>query len=300
VCVRENEVHEPVLLEEVIYFLQVANEQIHCDLTLGAGGHAEVILERSAPDGILYGLDRDSQILEIAGSRLERFGQRIRTRQGNAADAGIILSDVTGKADGVLFDLGVSSLQIDRPERGFSFQKDGPLDMRMDLSSPLTAETFLNTASRDQLIHAIGVLGEENRAGAVVNAILDERRKHRLLRTREVAEIVERIYGRRGGRIHPATRSFRGIRMVVNAELESLEKGLAAALKLLKNGGRLAVIAFHSGEDRIVKEFMKTRRSRGEISLLTRKVIKPGVAEIKRNRRSRSARLRVAVKDRAE
>ncbi len=290
----ERDVHLPVLVDEVIEALEPRSGGILLDLTLGAGGHARALLDRSSPDGILFGLDQDPFVLAIAGKKLKEFEGRVTVRQGNFSEADSIFADVRGKIDGLLLDLGVSSLQLDDPGRGFSFRNDGPLDMRMDPGRTATAERFLNEAQRDELLHAVGVLGEEPRAKAIVRAILEERKKRPLFHTTDLRELVEQVYKRRGGRIHPATRTFQGIRMVVNAELESLEKGLSAAFSLLKEGGRLAVIAFHSGEDRIVKEFLKSRQAEGAVAPGPLKVVKPSAAEVRRNRRSRSARLRVS------
>ena len=290
----ERDVHQPVLVDEVVEALEPLGGGLLLDLTLGAGGHARALLERSSPDGILFGLDQDPHVLAFAGKKLEEFGDRVTIRQGNFAEADTIFADVAGQIDGILLDLGVSSLQLDDPGRGFSFRNDGPLDMRMDPGRAATAERFLNEGLRDELLHAVGVLGEEPRAKAIVRAILEERKIRPLYHTTDLRELVEQVYKRRGGRIHPATRTFQGIRMVVNAELESLERGLAAAFGLLKEGGRMAVIAFHSGEDRIVKEFLKSRQAEGAVAPGPLKVVKPSAAEVRRNRRSRSARLRIS------
>jgi 16S rRNA (cytosine1402-N4)-methyltransferase len=294
---REKDLHLPVLVGEVLEGLEPGRGGIFLDLTLGPGGHAEALLEQSPPATVLYGLDQDDLVLDAARARLGRFGDRIRIRKGNFRDADTIFAELVGRAAGVLFDLGISSFQLDRPERGFAIQKDGPLDMRMDTSARATAESFLNRSGRDALLHAVAELGEEPRAKAIVDAVLAERRVRPLLRTSDLREIVEKIYRRRKGRIHPATRTFQGIRMAVNAELEALQEGLAAALRLLAPGGRLAVISFHSGEDRIVKEFMKARQKERTMTMKPSGVIRPAQAEVRSNRRSRSARLRIACKE---
>ncbi len=293
---RKIDVHQPVLVDEVLDSLAPQSGGVYVDLTLGAGGHAKAILEKSSPDGILLGLDQDPEILEIAKENLSAFGERIFVEQGNFADAAHIFASHEGRVDGVLFDLGLSSLQLDRPERGFSIKHDGPLDMRMNPNSAVTAEEFVNKANRDELMHAVKVLGEEPRAKAIVNAILDERRKRPLLSTSDLRELIEGVYKRRGGRIHPATRAFQGVRMRVNEELKRLGEGLESAMRLLKCGGRLAVVAFHSGEDRIVKEFLKARKAAGDLTIIGGGIIRPTAAEVRRNRRSRSARMRVARK----
>jgi len=300
---RKFDVHKPVLVDEVLESLAPEGGGVYVDLTLGAGGHAEAILERSSPNGILLGLDQDPEILEIAKENLSSFGERVTIEQGNFTDAARIFSDHEGAIHGALLDLGLSSLQLDRPERGFSIKKDGPLDMRMNPDSAVTAEEFVNKASREELMHAVGVLGEEPRARAVVEAILDERQKRPLFRTSDLRELIEGVYKRRSGKIHPATRAFQGLRMQINREIESLGEGLEAALRLLRRGGRLAVVSFHSGEDRVVKEFFKARKSAGELSIVGGGIIRPTQAEVRRNRRSRSARLRVAIRgseDRSE
>jgi len=293
---RKFDVHQPVLVDEVLESLEPKSGGVYADFTLGAGGQASAILEKSSPDGILLGLDQDPEILEIAKENLSPFGERVFFEQGNFAAAARIFAGHEGRVDGILFDLGLSSLQLDRPERGFSIRKDGPLDMRMNPNSAVTAEDFVNRASRDELMHAVGVLGEEPRAKAVVNAILAERRKRPLLSTSDLRELIEGVYKRRGGKIHPATRAFQGVRMKVNEELNRLGGGLESALRLLKDGGRLVVIAFHSGEDRIVKEFLKARKAAGDLAIIGGGIIKPTAAEVRRNRRSRSARMRVARK----
>lgn len=293
---RKFDVHQPVLVDEVLENLAPESGGVYVDLTLGAGGHAKAILERSSPDGILLGLDQDPEILEIAREKLSSFGERVFIEEGNFADAARIFASHEGRADGILFDLGLSSLQLDRPERGFSIKHDGPLDMRMNPNSAVTAEEFVNKANHDELMHAVKVLGEEPRAKAVVNAILDERRKRPLLSTSDLRELIEGVYRRRSGKIHPATRAFQGVRMQINEELKRLGEGLESALRLLKHGGRLAVVAFHSGEDRVVKEFLKGRKAAGELTIVGGGIIRPAVDEVRRNRRSRSARMRVARK----
>jgi len=293
---QDHVVHQPVLVDEVLECLQPEGGGIFIDLTVGGGGHAQALLERAPSDAVLYGLDRDREILQIAAGRLDQFGERCDLFHGNFSEVDVIFNELEKKAGGVLMDLGVSSLQLTRPERGFSFLNDGPLDMRMDPSTPVTAEDFINKAPREELYSALYHLGEEPRAKQVVEAILNERRKRPLLRTTDLKEIVEGVYKRRGGKIHPATRTFQGVRMAVNRELEHLSKGLAAAFGLLRPAGRLAVISFHSGEDRIVKEFLKARVRDGEADLLSKKVIRPTTRELRRNRRSRSARMRTARK----
>jgi len=296
---EEEAIHQPVLVEEVMSWLEPEKGGILVDLTVGEGGHARELLERLAADGLLYGSDQDGRILERAQERLKGFAGRFTLCRGNFSEADRFFEGLSGRARGVLMDLGVSSFHLDNPALGFSIRDDGPLDMRMDTTQPLTAEKFLNSAGREDLMYAIGILGEEPRAKAVVNAVMEERRIRPLMRTSDLRTIVEQVYRRRGGKIHPATKSFQGVRMAVNKETQSIEKGLPAALGLLEPGGRLAVIGFHSGEDRRVKEFLRESATEGKVVLPRPRWIQPSREEIRRNRRSRSARLRLAEKARA-
>lgn len=286
-------VHVPVLLAEVVELLDPEPGKFFLDLTLGAGGHSRALLERIAPDGFLAALDRDAEIIEEARRNLAGFEDRYLIKQGNFSDAAVIFEEFVAKADGVIMDLGLSSLQLDHPDRGFSIRKDGPLDFRMDASQPYSARDLVNKGDPEELYTAIHDLGEEPKARAIVKAIVEERRKRPLLHTSDLRRLVEQVYGRKGGKIHPATRTFQGLRMKVNLEVESLEAGLVASFSLLRQGGRLAVISFHSGEDRIVKNGFATLVTRGEAGHVTRKPLTAGRDELRRNRRSRSARLRV-------
>ena len=305
---REPErLHVPVLLDEVLAGLRLAPGQNVVDGTVGMGGHARGILERTAPDGRLLGIDRDPNALAVAAEELAEFGSRAVLRRGEFRHLGEIVAEAgLGRVDGVLLDLGVSSLQLDRPERGFSFQEEGPLDMRMDPSAPLTAEEIVNQWPADELADLIYAYGEERHSRRVARAIVAARP---LRTTGELARAVSRAVGGRSGGIHPATRTFQALRIAVNAELESLEEVLPQAVALLRPGGRLAVIAFHSLEDRIVKQFM-AREARdcicpprlpvcvcghqATLRPVTRKPLRATEAEVARNPRSRSARLRIA------
>jgi 16S rRNA (cytosine1402-N4)-methyltransferase len=280
----------------------------YVDATLGGGGHAEAILEKSAPSGWLYGMDRDEAAVTAAGERLARFAGRFELRQASFAEMGSWLA--AASCDGVLFDLGVSSPQLDRADRGFSFQQDGPLDMRMDRRQALTAAQLVNEASRDELAAIFLGFGEEHEAKRLARAIDGERLKQRIETTRQLASLIERVKPRRGARVHPATKVFQALRMVVNDEVGSLQAGLAGALETVKPGGRIVVITFHSVEDRVVKEFGKRqardydydgdvdvpelRRSREpRLRWVERKAAVPGPPELADNPRARSARLRV-------
>ena len=245
--------HKSVLEAEVLAALRPAPGTLMADGTLGGGGHAAAILRASAPTGRLVGCDRDAAAVEAARARLAEFAGRYEIRQGNFA--GLADWVEADSCDGVVLDLGVSSPQLDRAERGFSFQQDGPLDMRMDQSQDLTAAKILQEASVEELAEMLWNLGGEQQSRRVAREIAREREQRPFTRTRELAGLMERISSRAGRKAHPATKVFLALRLAVNDELGSLERGLAAAMKILKPGGRLAVITFHPVEDRVVKGF---------------------------------------------
>lgn len=300
------------MVEEVLAALGPKPGGTYADGTLGSGGHAAALLRASAPTGWLFGCDRDGDALEATRERLAaEFMSRFELRRGNFAE----LTDwvPTGSCDSVLLDLGVSSPQLDRAERGFSFQQDGPLDMRMDARQVLTAAALVNSASVEELAKIFRDNGDETDARRIARAIEHDRRVQRLDTTRQLAELIERIAPRRGRKVHPATRVFQALRIAVNDEIGSLRRGLAGAVQLLKPGGRLAVITFHSLEDRVVKEFGREQArdyvAPGEVDvpelrqprtpvlrLVTRKAICAGDAEVAANPRARSAQLRVFEK----
>jgi len=284
----------------------------YADGTLGGAGHAADILAVSSPTGWLFGCDRDGIAVEAAKKRLaEKFAGRFEIRQENFAEmAGWI--PVAG-CDGVLLDLGVSSPQLDSPERGFSFQHDGPLDMRMDTRQTLTAADLVNGAGAEELAKIFWEFGDEHESRRFAKAMVHDREQRKFETTRQLAELIERLSPRRGKKVHPATKIFQALRIAVNDEMGSLKHGLEAAVKILKPGGRLAIITFHSLEDRVVKEFGRERtcdytftggvdvpelrRPRApELKWVTRKAIKPGADELNDNPRSRSAQLRVLEK----
>jgi 16S rRNA (cytosine1402-N4)-methyltransferase len=281
------------------------------DGTVGGGGHASAILRASAPSGRLLGCDRDAAALEAAEQRLAEHAGRYELRQMDFA--GLANWVEPASCDGVLLDLGVSSPQLDRPERGFSFQQDGPLDMRMDGRQRLTAAELVNNASVSELTRWFREFGEEPRAARLARAIDEARRVARFESTRQLAALIERVNPRRGRRHHPATRVFQALRMAVNDELGSLRRGLGVALEILKPGGRLAVITFHSVEDRVVKAFGNEQARDyvlgGEVDVpelrqpavprvrwVSRKAIQPAPLEVVANPRARSAQLRVMEK----
>lgn len=304
-------IHNPVMVAEVLAALVPRTGGRYVDGTVGGAGHAAAILKASSPTGWLFGCDRDGAALEAARIRLAGFAGRFELRQGNFAD----LTEWVGaeSCDGVLLDLGVSSHQLERSERGFSFQQDGPLDMRMDARQRLTAAELVNEARVEELSRLFRELGEEPEARRLARVIESERRLRRFETTRQLAELIENVAPRRGKRLHPATRVFQALRMAVNDELGSLRRGLDAALTILKPGGRLAVITFHSGEDRVVKEFGREqsrgyaipggvdvpelrRPSERRMKWVQRKAILPGAEERAANPRARSAQLRVLEK----
>jgi len=299
-------------MAEVLNALKPKSGGRYVDGTLGGAGHAASILSASSPTGWLYGCDRDGAAVEAARKRLaEQFAGRFEVRRGNFADlAGWVPA---ADCDGVLLDLGVSSPQLDSPERGFSFQHDGPLDMRMDPRQTLTAAELVHGAGAEELARIFWEFGGERESRRFARAIVQDREGQKFETTRQLAELIERLSPRRGKKAHPATRVFQALRIAVNDEIGSLQRGLAAAVALLKPGGRLAVITFHSLEDRVVKDFGRARARDytfagdmdvpelrepriPELKWVTRKAVKPGADELNENPRSRSAQLRVLEK----
>jgi 16S rRNA (cytosine1402-N4)-methyltransferase len=306
--------HLPVMVEEVVTMLAAAPGSLQIDATLGGGGHAERILDASDPDGRLLGLDADGAAIARVRARLApRYGDRLRLRQANFRElAEVGPAEGFGAVDGCLFDLGLSSFQLADAERGFGFRTGGPLDMRFDTGRGVPAAELLATLDAAELTALFRKYGEEPFAGRIARAIVEARRAAPIRTAEELAALVERVAparapGRR--RVHPATRVFQALRIAVNEELEALEAGLAAALDLLRPGGRLVVLSYHSLEDRIVKRFFQAER-RGctcppevpvcvcgrapRLRLVISKGLVPGEAEIVANPRARSARLRAA------
>jgi 16S rRNA (cytosine1402-N4)-methyltransferase len=299
--------HRPVLYQEVLSALKPRADGRYVDGTVGAGGHAAGILRASQPNGLLLGLDRDPVAIEAAKAALTEFGDRVHLRQAAYAQMAEQAHDLGWPiVEGVLLDLGLSSMQLDDPERGFAFKEDGPLDMRFDPQQGFSAADLVNAWPEADLADVLFKLGEERHARRVARAIVEARP---VKTTGQLARIVSRSLGKAGGRRHPATKTFQALRIAVNDELGQLDRGLQEAVDLLSPGGRLVVIAFHSLEDRMVKQFFK-RESRdcicppgqptcncghkATLSLITRKPIRPEPAEIVNNPRARSARLRVA------
>jgi len=306
--------HLPVLVDEVIEMLAPAPGSLHIDATLGAGGHTERILEAASPEGRVLGVDADPAAIHRVEVRLRaRFGERLVLREGNFRDLATIAPEAGfGAVDGALFDLGLSSYQLADRDRGFGFRAGGPLDMRFDTSRGVPAAELLASLDAAELTALFRRYGEEPKAGRIARAIVDARRTAPITTAEELAALVERVAPpdpRKRRRIHPATRVFQALRIAVNEELEALQAGLAAALDLLRPGGRLVVLSYHSLEDRIVKRFFQAER-RGcicppqlpvcvcgrnpRLRLVTNPSLTPTAAEIAANPRARSARLRAA------
>ncbi|MFI4945412.1 MAG: 16S rRNA (cytosine(1402)-N(4))-methyltransferase RsmH [Burkholderiales bacterium] len=289
--------HVPVLLAETLELLGVRPGGLWVDGTVGLGGHAEAVLRATAPAGRLRGFDRDSEALERARARLLPFGDRVRLEH---ADYREIEERLAGEAaDGILLDLGVSSLQLDDAERGFSFQREGPLDMRMDRTARGSASELVNRMRESDLADLIHEFGEEPFSRRIARAIARAREKAPIATTTELAEIVRRAApkSRRPG-FHPATRTFQALRIRTNRELDGLEPALARAAGCLRPAGRMAVIAFHSLEDRAAKQAFRSLETRG-FRVLTKKPLRPGEPETRDNPRARSARLRAIVREEA-
>jgi 16S rRNA (cytosine1402-N4)-methyltransferase len=297
--------------EEVLHWLQPVSGGTYLDGTLGGAGHSCLILEVAA-ESRLIGLDRDPAALQEAAERLARFGARVSLHHATFDQAGAVLTGLgVAGLDGMLLDLGVSSHQLDTPQRGFSFRYDAPLDMRMDPTTGITAADVVNQADEAELLRIFFEYGEERYSRRIVRKIVAQREDAPLTQTGELAELIRQVVpgGYRPGKIHPATRVFQALRIHVNDELGQLERGLTAAISLLNPGGRLVVISFHSLEDRIVKHLFR-KKAQGcicpprlpvcqcqhtpDIKILTRRGVKAGIDEVNQNPRSRSAILRAA------
>ena len=300
--------HVPVLLPEVLDYLGVVEGGRYIDGTFGAGGYSRAILEKG---GTVLAIDRDPAAVEAGAPLVSEFGGRLKLVEGNFADLEEHARALGfAPVDGVVLDVGVSSMQLDEAERGFSFRLDGPLDMRMSRSG-VDAATLVNNASAHDLAAIIRIYGEERKAGRIARAIEKAREAEPILRTGKLADIIAGAAGPAGAsRIHPATRTFQALRIFINRELDELAHSLGAAEAVLREGGRLVVVAFHSLEDRIVKRFLQERANhiRGSrhqplthsepptFSLLVRGAAEPGEAEVRTNPRARSARLRAAMR----
>lgn len=303
--------HKPVMVAEVLAALGPRDGGRYADGTLGGGGHAEAVLIGSSPTGWLYGCDRDGAAIQAASRRLAEFAGRFEIRRGNFAEMADWVP--AGSCDGVLLDLGVSSPQFDEGARGFSFQQDGPLDMRMDDRQSLTAAALVNEAGAEELAEIFWRFGGERESRRFAKAIVHDRELRRFETTGQLAGLIERLAPRHGRKTHPATKVFQALRIAVNDEIGSLERGLDGAVRLLRPGGRLAVITFHSLEDRVVKEFGREKARdytvAGEVDVpelrqprepelrwVVRKAVLPSGVELAENPRSRSAQLRIMEK----
>ncbi|MGH7805816.1 MAG: 16S rRNA (cytosine(1402)-N(4))-methyltransferase RsmH [Candidatus Binatia bacterium] len=300
-------VHHPVLLRETLSWLAPRSGGRYVDGTLGGAGHAEAILDASSPDGELLGIDWDEPARERAARRLAHFGERVKVYAGSYADLGELLESAGWDAvDGILLDLGVSSFQLDEADRGFSFSRSGPLDMRMDRDRGPSVAEWLHGVEQSELARVLREFGEEPRAGRIARAMIDADRRGELGDTVALATLVARVVGRSPGH-HPATRSFQALRIAVNGELAELDRFLADAWKWLRPGGRLVMLAYHSLEDRRVKQaFALWNREclcprdvpvcrcgwSRKVRLLTPRPVRPTDAEVEANPRARSARLR--------
>ncbi len=283
---------------EVVYWLQPQAGDTVVDGTVGMGGHSSLLADIIGPDGLLIGIDRDQQALAMAGQRLQSAPCRVRLIHSTLSNLQHAVNNAGVKdADRILLDLGVSSLQLDRPERGFSCTKNGPLDMRMDQSRGPCAADLVASMPEHELARIFREFGEERHAKRIARSIVETRAKETINTTEHLAGIVKRSV-RGWQRIHPARRIFQALRIAVNHELDELQQGLEAAGRLLKPGGRIVVLTFHSLEDRIVKFTMRQWAASGEFILTRRKVVKPGMEECGSNPRASSAKLRVCEKSR--
>lgn len=284
--------HLPVLVREVNEILVLNMDGFYIDATVGLGGHSEQILRMIGRDGKVLGIDRDDEALKRTGEKL--MDSRLILKKGNFSDIGALLhSQGIDEADGILFDLGVSMMQLRDLERGFSFNSDERLDMRMDRSLDFSAWDVVNGYPEKELIRILKEYGEEYNAPRIVRAISSFRQRKSIDTCSELAGIISGAVGRRG-RINPATKTFQALRIEVNKEIEELKKGLDASLKILKKGGRFCVISYHSIEDRVVKNFIRDNARQGTLKQLMKKPMTPGTEELRANPSSRSAKMRGA------
>ncbi len=289
--------HVPVMLEEVVELLVRGGASLFFDGTLGNGGHAEAILVAAGSEARLIGVDRDEAAVQRVGEKLAEYGDRVHVRHGNFESMkDLVLEEGVCGVDGVLIDIGYSSNQVDDPSRGFSFGEDGPLDMRMDKTEGMTAEMIVNGYEETDLADIIYQYGEERASRRIARAIVRRRASQPFTNTTDLADVVGRAAGGRRGRIHPATRTFQALRIAVNRELECLSDGLEQGTAILNPGGRMAVISFHSLEDRKVKHFFRDlAKAEGEkeFQVVTKRPLIASEQELADNPRARSAKLRV-------
>ena len=287
--------HKPVLFEETLRYLELQPGMVVVDGTMGGGGHAEAMLEIIGPTGTLVGFDRDEEAVKRCQDRF-KDRKNVHVVHANFRNMSQALSELhISQINAVLLDIGISSFQIDEAERGFSFQKEGPLDMRMNNTEGPTAADLVNTLPSKELDRILFEWGEERSARKITRVICDRRSKKRFETTLDLAQTIEKVVPRHG-RLHPATRTFQGLRIAVNDELGALEDGLRFGFESLASGGKMAVISFHSLEERIVKNYFRDKMRSGDGLLINKKPITPTVDEVRLNSRSRSAKLRVIEK----
>jgi len=287
------------MLKEVIDYLKLSPGKTIVDATMGTGGHSRGIIERIMPGGRLIGMDRDQDSLAVTRQRLRDFAPACEFQYGNFVDIDDILKKLNiKKVDGILFDLGLSSYQLEDPNRGFSFQCDGPLDMRFDRNSFISAYDLVNNLNEEEISAMLWTFGEERWHNRIAHLLVEEREKRAITTTRELSNIVVKAVPHRFRhyRIHPATRTFQAVRIAVNRELETIETGISKAIELLDRPGRICVISFHSLEDRIAKFSFRKLAAEGKIKIITPKPLIPKEAEVRQNAASRSSKLRVAEK----
>jgi 16S rRNA (cytosine1402-N4)-methyltransferase len=299
--IMTEQLHTPVMLQEVLSYLDLGPGKIIVDATVGMGGHSFEIAGRILPGGKLIAIDRDKESLGIAQERLKSYGDNVEFVYGNFSEIDDVLKRLKiEKIDGIVLDLGVSMFQLMQPERGFSFTREGPLDMRLDRNSYISAYDLVNNLNEDEISNLLWSFGQERWHNRIARRVVEERQKHPITTTAELSEIVMRSipsrYRKFHYRIHPATRTFQAVRIAVNRELEALEQVLARAIPLVAAGGRICVIAFHSLEDRVVKWAFRKAAGDGTVKILTPKPLTPTESEARLNPSSRSSKFRAAEK----
>lgn len=295
----EEKLHVPVMLQEVLDYLKPQPGQIIVDATLGTGGHSLEILKRITPGGRLIGIDRDENSLAVCRQRLAEFKDNVEFVHANFVDLDQVLAKLgIEKIDGIIFDLGISSYQLFDPQRGFSFQEEGPLDMRLDKSSYISAYDLVNNLNENEISQMLWNFGQERWHNRIAHLLVQERRNEPIATTRQLADLVMRAiphrYRRGYYRIHPATRTFQAVRIAVNRELEILESAVKKAVDILRKQARICVISFHSLEDRVIKHTFRALKADGLIEIITAKPLTPGFGEMEVNPSSRSSKFRVA------
>ena len=293
------DVHVSVMAEEICEWMNLRQGGVYVDCTVGAGGTTRRIIEKAGKNAFVIALDRDREAIALSRKNLEIYQSSVKLFHGNFSHIGEVIQKAGYKqVDGIVFDLGVSSWQLDQSERGFSFSQDGPLDMRMDSAQALTAEELVNHLPEKELADLIFKYGEERFSRRIARGVVQARMVNPIRTTRTLVKIIEEsvpgVYRR--GRLHPATRTFQALRIAVNQELDILEGALRTAVDFLRGGGRLCVISFHSLEDRIVKHTFRALAEKGHalVTILTKKPLRPSKEEVQHNSRARSAKLRVA------